>query len=139
MLLNVLFFCFVNIANAGITDGRITIHRENTSLNKIFKDIERQSGYCFFYNASLVQPTDKVTMQITDGTIEEVLLMCLQGLDLEHRITGRIVTLKAREKDKKESPLTSYYFIPVVIPFGSRKVRKKLKKIIGKGLKKLVK
>jgi hypothetical protein len=136
MLMNVLFFCIVNMANAEVKAGGITIHKENTSLDKIFKDIEKQSGYCFFYNASLVQTTEKVTIQITNGTIQEVLVMCLQGLGLEHKMTGRIVTLKARAIDDKESSHTHYYFFPIIIPLGSRRVRKMLKKLIGKWLKK---
>ena len=138
MLSIVLFFCCVYVANAETKDTGITIHMENTSLAKIFKEIERQSGYCFFYNASLVKGTDKMTIQITNATIQEVLVGCLESLGLEHRISGRIITLRAsadKESDEKESSPKRYYFF-VIIPFGSRRVRRRLKRLVYKWLKK---
>ena len=72
---------------------RITLSRNNVSLKAIFKDIERQSDYQFFYKEKLLKQAKNVNVNVANASIEEVLSACLQGQPLTYSIIDKIIVI----------------------------------------------
>src|SRR5687768_9865839 len=62
---------------------KLTLDLRNVSLEKVFKDIRKQTGFVFFYEKSILQKTAKISVQVKDVTIEEALKKCLQDQQLD--------------------------------------------------------
>nr|WP_121271816.1 TonB-dependent receptor [Pedobacter schmidteae] len=79
------------------TYGQISLNERNTSLNRIFHLIEKQSKYVFFIgNTDLSEA--RTSINISNGTLEDVLKECLKGQLLTFKIVGRNVAITRLEK-----------------------------------------
>lgn len=74
----------------------ITISERNVSLEKIFKEINQQTGYLFFYNADWLKKANPVTIQVKQTPVEEVLNICFKNQPLSYSIVGQTVVLKLK-------------------------------------------
>ncbi|NQX56899.1 SusC/RagA family TonB-linked outer membrane protein [Pedobacter panaciterrae] len=77
---------------------RVTLNKANASLFSVLKDIRKQTGYGFYYDPATIPQNQKVSIAVSNATIEETLSDVLKGLDLVYKIDGKIVTIKAKEK-----------------------------------------
>jgi hypothetical protein len=73
---------------------KITLTRNNVSLKAIFKEIERQSDYQFFYKEKLLKQTKNVNIRVANASIEEVLAICLSDQLLTYSLVDRIIVIK---------------------------------------------
>jgi TonB-linked SusC/RagA family outer membrane protein len=73
---------------------KITLSQNNVSLKAIFKEIERQSDYQFFYKEKLLKQTKNVNIKVANATIEEVLAICLNEQPLTYSLIDKIVVIK---------------------------------------------
>ncbi|MEP6626363.1 MAG: TonB-dependent receptor [Ginsengibacter sp.] len=74
----------------------ITLAQNNVSLKKIFKEIERQSGYSFFYKDRLLKQTEKVDVNVKGVSVKAVLDQCLKNTPLSYTILDKIIVIKAK-------------------------------------------
>ncbi|WP_158275217.1 TonB-dependent receptor [Pedobacter sp. HMWF019] len=107
----ILFFLMVNIlqVNAGSYAQKITLHKKNESLNKIFKEIRSQSNYDFFYNQKLITGAKRITISVKDASIEEVLDRCFEGQDLIYKIVGKAITVNKKESGFLKKLITNVF------------------------------
>jgi len=73
--------------------SQFTISVDNVPLKKVIKQVERGGKYYFAYRTDLLQATERVSVHVRDGTVEEVLEQALQGLGLRYMIVGNIITV----------------------------------------------
>lgn len=78
------FFVFLTLFCPGISKaennrGGITIRQENVPIEKVFQTIEKQSGYRFFYNETLLQGAGKVTLNLQNASLQEALEACFRS------------------------------------------------------------
>ncbi|MES1250337.1 MAG: carboxypeptidase-like regulatory domain-containing protein, partial [Chitinophaga rupis] len=73
---------------------KITLAKNNVSLKDVFKEIERQSDYQFFYKDKLLKQTKNVNIRVTNASIEEVLAICLNDQPLTYSLVDRIIVIK---------------------------------------------
>ncbi len=66
-----LAFCMQ--VSASSSAQKITLVAQNASLEKVLKNIEKQSGYSFWYKTELMQKSEKVTLSIKDSSLEDAL------------------------------------------------------------------
>lgn len=71
--------------------GQISLNRENTSLEKVFKSIEKQTDYVFF---SKDIDTRNIDIHVTDASIETALSACFKGLPLDYKIIGKTIVVR---------------------------------------------
>ena len=74
----------------------ITLAQKNVSLKKVFKEIERQSGYSFFYKDRLLTQTEKVDVNVKDASVKAALDQCLRNTSLSYTILDKIIVIKAK-------------------------------------------
>ncbi len=99
-----LLVCFCQ-ANASSYAQKVTLHEQNTSLEKVIKKIEKQSGYVFFLDYALLDPQQKVSIDIKDGTLTEALDLCFRNFPLTYSVVGKTVVVKKKEQAPAPDPL----------------------------------
>ncbi|WP_165806522.1 SusC/RagA family TonB-linked outer membrane protein [Chitinophaga parva] len=76
----------------------VTLSQRNTSLDKVFKAIQQQTGYTFLYTDEQLQHSKKVqSLQLKDAPLQDALDACFQGQPLTYTITDKIIIIKRKE------------------------------------------
>jgi iron complex outermembrane receptor protein len=83
---------------------KITILAKNAPLERVLKEIEKQSGYSFWYKTELIQKSERVTISMRESTLEEVLAKCFVNQPLEYSIVDKTVVLQAKKLPKPILP-----------------------------------
>ncbi len=80
---------------------KVTISMRDAPLQKVFKEIQRQTGYHFLYTYELLQKTGKVDVQMQNAPLQDVLQQCLEKTELTFSIVEKTIAIKERETIKK--------------------------------------
>lgn len=75
----------------------ITLKVKDVPLKTVFKEIKRQVGYDFFYNDEVLEKAGKVTIDVKNATISEVLEKCLKDRPLKFVIEDNSIVIRERE------------------------------------------
>ena len=70
----------------------ITIHFNNTPIEKVFAEIKAKTGYEFVYKKELINPDEKVSLNLNDVSIEQ-LLNRLFPEDIKYEIIDKTIVL----------------------------------------------
>lgn len=98
-IMKVSFVLLILAFQAFAIDGNpqsITISERDVPLVKIFKTINEQTGYLFFYNADWLKKANPVTIHVKQASLEEVLNICFTNQPLSYSIVGQTVVLKLK-------------------------------------------
>jgi len=104
MKLTVLFIiaaCFQ--AEAG-TAQKISFSVRNASLEQVFKKIEEQTGYHFLYTNEMLQDARRVTLEVRNGGLDEVLEKTFDKQPLTYTLFERTVIVKTKQEVTREMP-----------------------------------
>ena len=104
-----LFLISLHVGAKGHTQ-LITIHEKNASLLTVFKSIEKQTSYRFFYNDKLIKDARKVSLNMKQAALEEVLAVCFKGQPFTYAIVEQTIVI--RNEDDLPFDLTSTPFPP---------------------------
>lgn len=85
--------------------SQITISKKDAPLQKVFKEIKRQSGYSFLYRYELLEDAGTVTVNLSNATLNQALDAVLKGKPLTYEIIDNTVIIKLKELKKEELPL----------------------------------
>ncbi len=96
----------------GLTQG-ITISEKNAPIEKVFKAIEQQTGYVFFFDYSWLDKAKKVTIETKNVTLKEALNLCFKDQPLTYTIVDKTIVVKIKEAAIPNAPPATE---PVVIP-----------------------
>lgn len=97
MKLSVLL-CIISTATlfAGNTysqNATVSLHMKNASMQDIFREIEKQSEYRFFYNGSQIDLDKKVNIQASKTKVSEVLNNLLSSTDIAYKLIDKHIVL----------------------------------------------
>ena len=99
MKLTLLFFLLALLngiaANSYSQSMRLTLKMENVRIEEVLSRIEDQSKFRFFYNDE-VNLERKVSVDISDGTIDNLLDRIFRDTGIRYEITDRQIILKNR-------------------------------------------
>lgn len=76
---------------------KITLSQSNVPLKTVFREIEQQSGYQFFYKEKLLNQTKNVSINVSDASIDEVLAICLKDQLLSWSMVDKIIVIKRQD------------------------------------------
>lgn len=100
-------FCLLaglmHVHAAGISQT-VSFSGDNVPLPKVFDAIERQTGYVFFYNASLLKDAKPVTLHLVHVSLEEALKASLKDLPLDYGIEDKTVFIMKRQASRQQEP-----------------------------------
>lgn len=76
--------------------SQITLSEKNAPLQKIFKAIQKQSGYDFFYTYEVIEKAGNATVNLNRMALEKAIEEVLKGKPLTYIITGKTVVIKEK-------------------------------------------
>jgi TonB-linked SusC/RagA family outer membrane protein len=77
----------------------ITLSVKNAPLEKVFKEIRKQTNYSFIYTKEELEASYPVTVQVKRATMEQVLKLCMQNQPLTYMVVENHVVIKKRKAD----------------------------------------
>lgn len=98
MKLTVIFLIVAVLqAAAGGYAQSITLKVKDAPLKAVFKEIKRQAGYDFFYDDEVLEKAGKVSVDVRNASVNEVLNLCFKDLALEFNIEDNSIVIKAKQ------------------------------------------
>lgn len=82
----------------------ISLSVTNAPLEKVFKEIQKQSGYTFVYTRELLHQTAPVTIKLSKARIDEVLTLCVKDQPITFTVVDKMVIIKPKVTAKAEVP-----------------------------------
>lgn len=92
-----LLFCTAVRAYAIPQTPTVSLNVREASLKKVFKLIEKQTGYTFTYQPEILKKSPAVTLTISNATLEQVLNLILDKQRFAFRVTGNNVLVAAKD------------------------------------------
>jgi len=93
-----LFIACTQISARGFSQT-ITLSQKNATLKKIFKEINKQTGYQFFYQDELLKQGGRIDINVKNASIEQVLSLCFKDLPFTYTVMENTIILKEKIPD----------------------------------------
>ncbi|MGV8090729.1 MAG: SusC/RagA family TonB-linked outer membrane protein [Mangrovibacterium sp.] len=87
----------MHISANGLSQN-VTLAVTNISVQRVLKQISRQTGVSIIYNESYFDDSDRVTLHVDNMPIEDVLNLCLEGNDYSYVIENGMIIIR-KDKD----------------------------------------
>jgi TonB-linked SusC/RagA family outer membrane protein len=94
MKITAVLLIFTLHVNAKSDAQRVTIVSHNIYLPQVFKDIERQTGYLFFFDKDAIQKTEPIDISVKEATLEQALSACLKGQQFAYTIVKSTIVIR---------------------------------------------
>ncbi|NML24111.1 TonB-dependent receptor [Pseudoflavitalea sp. G-6-1-2] len=92
---------------------KVSIKLKDVYLDKVFREIQKQTDYLFLYTGEEVRKAGKVSVQVSDVSVEEAMRQCLLSTALSFRIVDKTIVLDA--KSAKPAPAPTQAPVPVKV------------------------
>lgn len=77
--------------------SQISITAKNVSIDKVLKQIEKQSGYAVFYDADYLKIANPVTVTLKDAALEQSLEECFKNQPFTYQIVAKTIIIKSKK------------------------------------------
>lgn len=84
---------FVHV-HAATYGQNVTLNFENASLSEVLNEIQKQTGYDFLYNSSLIDQKKSITIKVKETDLKQVLTNILVSRDLMFELDSKSVLIK---------------------------------------------
>ncbi len=84
---------FLQVSANGLSQS-VTLNVKKASIETVFKEIEKQTGYGFLYTKKTLQNTGKVSVNVTNAPLNEVLQLCFNNQNLSYTIQNKTIIIK---------------------------------------------
>ncbi len=82
---------------AAFTKGQtVTLKEKDATLEKIFREINRQTGFDFLYSSDALKSARKVTISVKDAPVQQVLQLCLHDQPFTFTIKEKTILVKEK-------------------------------------------
>lgn len=82
----------LQVSAAGYSQ-KVSISRKNASLETVFRDIKKQTGYLFFYNAKILEAAHEVNIDLKDVPLTDALKETLKGQPFTYSIVNNTIVI----------------------------------------------
>ena len=103
---------------SAVAFAQVSVTIERLPLKEALEEVEKQSGYSFFYSSLLPDQDAKVSVKAKDATIEYVMDTILEGLNISYEIKPDfqiVLSEKTQEEKTKQAAKTSRQISGIVI------------------------
>lgn len=101
MKLIALFVLVTSLSVSANSFSQITLSQKDAPLTTVFKELQKQSGYEFFYSYELLSAQHYVTVHIKNVALEDAIKEVLKNKPLTYQIVGKTVVIKAAPAEIK--------------------------------------
>ncbi|MEO6684272.1 MAG: SusC/RagA family TonB-linked outer membrane protein [Ginsengibacter sp.] len=77
---------------------KVSLSVQNEALGRVFKKIEKQTGYHFYYKVELVEAANSVSVNVRNSTLEAVLDYILKDEPLNYTIVKKDIIISEKPK-----------------------------------------
>ena len=102
--IKLLAFCVLLQINTAIAQ-KITISQSDVTLEQAFIEIEKQTGYTFFYSNNAMQQAKRLTIVIENVPVEEVMALILKDQPFIYIISNKTLVIRSIRNDLEEMKL----------------------------------
>lgn len=93
--------------------SQITLTENNAPLQKVFREMQKQSGFGFFYPYEIVEKAGNVTVTIKSLPLEQAIEEVLKDKPLTYEIVNRTVVIRQKQPMLIQSQPTVKDFAPI--------------------------
>lgn len=79
----------------------IAVNFRNATVQQVFTWLDNHTQYDFVYNNSQIESLPRVSMQMNNTTVVDVVKYCLRNSSLSYQIRGNIVVIRPSDEIKK--------------------------------------
>ncbi|MEO7767573.1 MAG: carboxypeptidase-like regulatory domain-containing protein, partial [Ferruginibacter sp.] len=92
----------MNVSATGYSQN-VTLNFSHASLEKIFKEVRKQTGYVFFYKTAILKGIPVIDVSVKNADIQQAMDACLAHLPLTYAIIDKtiVVNLKVSSREEK--------------------------------------
>ena len=72
----------------------ITLSEKNAPIERVFRAIEKQTGFYFIYNAGQVKQANPVTIDVSHATLEQTLAICFKNQPFAYTVVDNLIVVK---------------------------------------------
>ena len=108
-IISILLFAITLCSNAKTIHSQnalVNLKMENVSLTDVFREIEKQSEYRFFYNKDVLNTKTKINLKTGKKEISEVLNQLFEGTNISYKLVDKQIVITTA-KDKEAPGLTT--------------------------------
>ncbi|HMI01265.1 MAG TPA: SusC/RagA family TonB-linked outer membrane protein [Pedobacter sp.] len=97
MKLTVIFLiaAFLQVS-AAVNAQKLTIKENNISLDRVFKEIHKQTGYTFLYTEEMLNESKSIDLRFTNSPLEKVLKFIFSNQPLTYAIKDQVIVIKRK-------------------------------------------
>lgn len=85
--------------NDNSQNTKVNLNLKNASLSDVFKEIEKQSEFRFFYNNDVMNTNKSITMNAKEKNVSEVLNEVFMGTDMEYKLVNNYIVIIPKGSD----------------------------------------
>jgi len=100
----ILFAACLQVSARGYS--QITLSETNVPLQKVFQEIQQQSGYDFVSTYETLQEAGNITVKVRNVSLQKALEECFKGKPLIYVIIGKTVVVRTEEKTEYNASTT---------------------------------
>jgi len=82
---------------------QITLKKHNTSLQVILKDLEKQSGYTFFYKKNEISANKDISIDVKNQPFSQVLNILLGNADFTYDFFDKTIVIKKKNEPQRDA------------------------------------
>lgn len=76
---------------------KVTLKKSGISINDVFKEIRKQTGYHVLWDPEVLKANAKIDANFNNAPLEEVMASCLDGKELTYTIDEKTILIKQKE------------------------------------------
>jgi TonB-linked SusC/RagA family outer membrane protein len=115
-LITILLFSTAFCLQANITHSqnvKVNLDLENATLTDIFREIEKQSEYRFFYNNAVLNTTVQLNLRTGDKELSEVLKQLFDNTNLSYKLVDKYIVITNKNEAVQPNLLQQSDRIPI--------------------------
>jgi TonB-dependent starch-binding outer membrane protein SusC len=101
-----ILFCAMQLPASVIMHGQVTINVQNESIRDVFKEIEKQSSYRFFYNEAFADLDRRINMSVDNQDINKTMNDLLYLSDMSFKVLDNNLVVIAPRKELQQRTVT---------------------------------
>jgi len=84
-------------AQARIYNQTISLKLKGATIEEVFMEIRKQTGYDFLYRDDMIKDLPRITIDVRNATLNEVLDICFKQLPITYSIEGNNIIIKEKQ------------------------------------------
>lgn len=92
----VLMIAFMMQVSASGFAQKVSFSQKNASLERVFREITRQTGYDILVSAQMLKTSARISVDFSDTALEKVMEKCLEGKSLTYTITDKTIIIRQK-------------------------------------------